>query len=119
MFDFFREDSDEKVHSVIVFSDEHIWCCKKHKGKWFNLDSLCSSPEQIDFRDVFARRGFGWIIISKNNQSHQKSSQSNSNVKQKQYQISNSRLELCLKEDSFEEEEDQSNRFQILENLQE
>jgi hypothetical protein len=51
--------------AVMVFSTEHIWCMKRHNEEWFNLDSLSDGPKRVSFRKVFARQGFGWIIVWK------------------------------------------------------
>ena len=62
---FHSDDSCEDIMAVITFNDEHIWCTKKYKDAWFNLDSLSNEPEKIECRRIFARRGFGWIIVWK------------------------------------------------------
>ncbi len=55
--------------AVMIFSDEHIWCTKKHNNTWFMLDSESSEPEPIPFRSIFSRRGYGWIIVWNKNES--------------------------------------------------
>ena len=52
--------------AVIVFNNDHIWCIKKHNNTWFNLDSLSNQPKPVHFRSIFARQGFGWIIVWNN-----------------------------------------------------
>jgi hypothetical protein len=47
-------------------SDDHIWCIKKYNNTWFNLDSLSHEPKPIQFRSIFNRQGFGWIIVWNN-----------------------------------------------------
>ena len=55
----------DEVMAVMVFSAEHIWCMKRDNEAWFNLDSLSDGPKRVSFRKVFARQGFGWIIVWK------------------------------------------------------
>jgi hypothetical protein len=57
--------------AVIVFDDGHIWCTKKHDNIWYDLDSLSNGPKQIEFENIFNRKGYGWIILWNNNQSFQ------------------------------------------------
>ena len=52
--------------AVIIFNNDHIWCIKKHKNTWFNLDSLSNEPKPVHFRSIFARQGFRWIIVWNN-----------------------------------------------------
>jgi hypothetical protein len=69
-FCFFSEDScDDIIMSVIVFDDDHIWCTKKYKDTWYTLDSLSNGPRAIEFRNVFSREEFGWIIVWNNTRS--------------------------------------------------
>ena len=59
----FSEDSCSDVVAILVFNSEHIWSIKKYENVWYILDSLSKEPQTIPFRGIFARQGFGWIII--------------------------------------------------------
>lgn len=55
----------DEVMAVMVLSEGHIWCIKRDNEAWFNLDSLSDGPKRVSFRKVFARQGFGSIIVWK------------------------------------------------------
>ncbi|UJR11177.1 hypothetical protein I4U23_015358 [Adineta vaga] len=57
------ENSCDDIVAIIIFDNEHIWSNKKYGNIWYDLDSLSEKPEPIPFRRIFARRGFGWIIV--------------------------------------------------------
>jgi hypothetical protein len=52
--------------AVMLFNDRHIWCNKKYNNMWFNLDSWSNGPKPIEFRSIFGRQKFGWIIVWNN-----------------------------------------------------
>ncbi|CAF1439165.1 unnamed protein product [Adineta ricciae] len=58
-----NEDSCSDIVAILVFNNEHIWSVKKYENAWYSLDSLSEEPQTIPFRRIFARQGFGWIII--------------------------------------------------------
>ena len=125
--------------SVITFSADHVWCSKKYKGTWFNVDSLSDGPQPIQFRSIFARQGFGWIILWNKIKSvtHEESSELSSKAEQhlnidKVNQLSNSSLDCRSKDDYFEQhitfdepllfdertDSNHSNRFEILSSIE-
>ena len=55
--------------AVMVFNNEHIWCIKNYNNTWFKLDSVSGKPEPVQFRHIFSRQGFGWIIVWNRNKS--------------------------------------------------
>jgi hypothetical protein len=117
--------------AVMIFSNDHIWCIKKYNNTWFNLDSLSHEPKPIQFRSIFNRQGFGWIIVWNNIESYSEITQHfnlDSKNKNSDTVVMNQSSKLPSKRSSkrnraiFDEpfsvlernELNQSNRFEIL-----
>ncbi|SNW63064.1 Josephin domain-containing protein [Orpheovirus IHUMI-LCC2] len=53
----------ENYNAFMVFSDEHVWVCKKIEEIWYTLDSLCKKI--VKLRKGSLSRKLGYIIIIK------------------------------------------------------
>ena len=55
------EDILDASNKFLVFSAEHIWCCRKHGGVWYYLDSMRKSPSKLNIKELSPK--FGYIVV--------------------------------------------------------
>lgn len=52
----------ETTTRFIVFSSQHIWCCRKHNNVWYSFDSIQNSPSKLRPKELNIK--FGYIVVN-------------------------------------------------------